>query len=42
MLSMGRPYSALRRAVQDFKARQPKSISISEESNGRKSGIGDL
>jgi hypothetical protein len=31
----------LRRAAQDFKARQPKSISIPEEFSGRKSGIGD-
>jgi hypothetical protein len=40
VLSMGRPLSCF--AARDCKPRQPKSISISEESSGRKSGVGDL
>jgi hypothetical protein len=40
VLSMERPLSCF--AARDFMLRQPKSISISEESSGRKSGIGDL
>jgi hypothetical protein len=32
----------LRRAALDFKVHLPKSICITEESSGRKSGIGDV
>jgi hypothetical protein len=40
VLSMSRPLSCF--AARDFKPRQPKSISIPEESSGHKSGIDDV